>query len=1090
MAAAKSWLRSSDGYQWTVDNTITLPLRFDIGRSRYMYATCHIPRRLHRLRLNLAIGANDGSGRLIATQSSGDRSDKGQNAHNATFDNSSYSKDFNGDAVTELRRKIQLVEGLLQIHIENSSFDRRRMDANLSDSADLMNNLAKRLEELSASHGVSDSGKHTAARTTTERGDGAGVDRQAEVPSKSRWSTFREKVLNVAVQVADRIRSNPSSGKVASAAHQVISNDEGVEYLSTSPQAATTTPPDLSALSDPAALNGNMLSREGLESFDHSLLTYIHYRLEAVGLKPYITDPYHIYFISDTVNAAKFMEAVNPVIGGKVRHIGFDCETSGANERVRLAPSMVQIAFTEHLVAIFQLYPMCYSAVTGKLDPTRLPSSLRDFIQSGNILKVGVGIRGDMQRLKDHYKINAVPWSVIDLGDISKSLGVPGGSLKDLTLQYCGILLEKTKSNRFKSDVSWDSKATVIGRQQVLYAANDAMAGLRVFRAMFQVPKPINIHDPHPLSRLERTTRLAGLKPTLQPPRFPNAVKKIEKRSRALKVSAQPMTPQTPVGPESTPSDLLDKGDIAIESFRAAVMRDLPAGRLSGDGPNVDLPSTTIEEAAPLSIEQVVALPQTQPLDQKDTPAGLASEEASPVGEAQYEALPSLEAGAVSSAVLTEGESGESARVGSVAEELVDEVSQVGIAHVEARPGTQASLQMSTATSSTSTTTAEMTAPTESSEATVSNEFSSYFAKFEDAEAFRLFCLNGSLILRYLSVRKLVVDAFPHLQPPSDTFGDEFMAEFVQRGSIVYQDSLFKGHPNVSIDLTNAKAPKAAAAIYEAHATDIKQSILARLKAKSPMLIDQLAKAQKMSTLTQFSSSLRNVDIPAASITFSTTAMALRDLIADGAIEVRGRSAFITVAGKEVATANRTLDEVASVASKRFSANATADVLAIMGSFDCTTAQPWTKASLAVNLLSFLKQASSDGLEFEQPEQMEDYIGQLSQAGYMDICDGDLVLYPAHIRPPTALTKLRKKFDADVFLGARSTHLEEVRAKLKTQIGAQGYDSALTHSLAGVMVKHVAALSGGTMKSLGSRIIVTPNAKKEVTRVDGLQSKV
>ncbi|KAJ3158382.1 hypothetical protein HDU86_002848 [Geranomyces michiganensis] len=219
--------------------------------------------------------------------------------------------------------------------------------------------------------------------------------------------------------------------------------------------------------------------------------------LAHANIAPYTSTPYPIYVIDNIETVTKLLEIVNKVSGAPprsaIRVVGLDCETAVRNGVDSGAPSMLQIAFADELVVIFQIYRMC--TINGTFNPYRLPEPLKALIESPAIIKTGVGITGDINGLKLHYGI-ARPASIIDTSKIVRSMGLGRMSLASLFAAYCGggggggggseAILNKTRPSG--ASYMWDTGPGEIGINAVLYAANDAAASLKVYKCMFRHP--------------------------------------------------------------------------------------------------------------------------------------------------------------------------------------------------------------------------------------------------------------------------------------------------------------------------------------------------------------------------------------------------------------------------------------------------------------------------------------------------------------------------------------------------------------------------------------------------------------------------
>ncbi|KAI8818758.1 uncharacterized protein EV422DRAFT_536733 [Fimicolochytrium jonesii] len=217
--------------------------------------------------------------------------------------------------------------------------------------------------------------------------------------------------------------------------------------------------------------------------------------LSEAGIRPYTTEPYHIYVMDDPAVADKFLQTVMGAAKNRrkeslLRVIGVDTETAARRgEGMKGPPSLVQIAFADTLVGIFQVHRMCDRRgqdPNGKrLDPTRFPNLLRSLLQSGHIMKTGVGVVNDLLNLKAHYGLR-VGGMYIDTHLLAESMDLPARSLQALTALFCNEDLDKTR--RSGSSIRWDLGPAEMGWSSVLYAANDARASLMVLKNMIRRP--------------------------------------------------------------------------------------------------------------------------------------------------------------------------------------------------------------------------------------------------------------------------------------------------------------------------------------------------------------------------------------------------------------------------------------------------------------------------------------------------------------------------------------------------------------------------------------------------------------------------
>ncbi|KAI9096595.1 hypothetical protein DFS34DRAFT_147408 [Phlyctochytrium arcticum] len=210
---------------------------------------------------------------------------------------------------------------------------------------------------------------------------------------------------------------------------------------------------------------------------------------------PYIKDPYHIYVFDDSVRANKFIDIILSVAGGrgynnKIRVVGFDTETGHRPTGSPVpGPSTIQIAFAEGLVGVFQVHQMIAdSSEAGQTiyRSERFPRSLQELLSSTTVYKVGVGIYNDVSKLHRSYDFRIPHGTVIPLDFLGATVDVVQRSLAGLSEVYCNETLQKSQKG---SGYKWDAEN--IGKAATLYAASDALAGLRIFRAMVQPPSKV-----------------------------------------------------------------------------------------------------------------------------------------------------------------------------------------------------------------------------------------------------------------------------------------------------------------------------------------------------------------------------------------------------------------------------------------------------------------------------------------------------------------------------------------------------------------------------------------------------------------------
>ena len=177
--------------------------------------------------------------------------------------------------------------------------------------------------------------------------------------------------------------------------------------------------------------------------------------------------PYQGIAIADVVLAdtpAAAAEACRALAGHDV--LGFDTEAKPtfAKGEVSTGPHLIQLA-TEQRVWLFPVRPgMAYD-------------ELKPILESPRILKVGFGLGSDLAQLRARLGIEAQ--GILDL-----SRALPGEKpkqamgAKTAVARYLGRRLQKS---RHVTTSNWAHPR--LTERQMLYAADDAQAALRVYRA-------------------------------------------------------------------------------------------------------------------------------------------------------------------------------------------------------------------------------------------------------------------------------------------------------------------------------------------------------------------------------------------------------------------------------------------------------------------------------------------------------------------------------------------------------------------------------------------------------------------------------
>ena len=115
------------------------------------------------------------------------------------------------------------------------------------------------------------------------------------------------------------------------------------------------------------------------------------------------------------------------------------------------------------------------------LFPTHVPEihpAIIELLVSSSVTKIGFDLRGDLHQISNRFGVKVE--SVVDLGRMFKKLGYTHtiGATSAVAMLF-GQRLRKSKS---VTTSNWAAKD--LSERQLLYAANDAFAAIRVFHAL------------------------------------------------------------------------------------------------------------------------------------------------------------------------------------------------------------------------------------------------------------------------------------------------------------------------------------------------------------------------------------------------------------------------------------------------------------------------------------------------------------------------------------------------------------------------------------------------------------------------------
>lgn len=154
--------------------------------------------------------------------------------------------------------------------------------------------------------------------------------------------------------------------------------------------------------------------------------------------------------------------------------LGFDCEwvTVGGTRR---PVALLQLSSCEGLCALFRL--CCLK---------QIPKTLRELLENDDIVKVGVAPRGDAQILSHDYGVGVA--STLDLRFLAVLAGRKPAGLAKMSKSILNVELDK-HWRLVCSD--WEAKQ--LSEKQILYAANDALTAVEIFKTLSKDLRPRNL---------------------------------------------------------------------------------------------------------------------------------------------------------------------------------------------------------------------------------------------------------------------------------------------------------------------------------------------------------------------------------------------------------------------------------------------------------------------------------------------------------------------------------------------------------------------------------------------------------------------
>lgn len=160
-------------------------------------------------------------------------------------------------------------------------------------------------------------------------------------------------------------------------------------------------------------------------------------------------------------NAADLPSVVSEVMRHEV--VGFDTETRPSFRKGQLYKvSLMQLAVPDYVFLI-------------RLQHTGITPELISFLESGDVLKTGIGIRDDLHALNRLKPF--VPAGFVDLVPLAREAGLKVESVKKLAGLLLGFRISKSAQTS-----NWEART--LTPKQIEYAATDAWVCLELYRKL------------------------------------------------------------------------------------------------------------------------------------------------------------------------------------------------------------------------------------------------------------------------------------------------------------------------------------------------------------------------------------------------------------------------------------------------------------------------------------------------------------------------------------------------------------------------------------------------------------------------------
>ncbi|KAF2259827.1 ribonuclease H-like protein, partial [Lojkania enalia] len=177
--------------------------------------------------------------------------------------------------------------------------------------------------------------------------------------------------------------------------------------------------------------------------------------------------------------------------------LGFDIEWRpwGSGRSIKDNVSLIQLA-CEDRIALFHI-----SQFKGNSIEQLLPPTLKTILESPNILKVGVNIKGDFGRLQTYLGVHARgKYELSRLYNLVKFSATDPSKVNNKMVSLARQVEEHLQLPLLKdSDVREGDWRLGLNKKQMRYAATDAYAGLRIFDVLEEKRKKLKPIPPLPM---------------------------------------------------------------------------------------------------------------------------------------------------------------------------------------------------------------------------------------------------------------------------------------------------------------------------------------------------------------------------------------------------------------------------------------------------------------------------------------------------------------------------------------------------------------------------------------------------------------